>query len=202
MTSSEAVGFLTPPADDSAGAAMREGDLASIGFVMNLTHVWAQLPDAHRQIMATQATAAEAAGLTMRQRGILVLATASTIGDSYCSLAWSHKLHVADVAAVDELAGLLHGDDSAFDGRERALARWARLVAGHAGSTAAQDLAPLRDAGFDDRQIFAITLFVGLRIAFSTVNAALGVQPDAELGDVPEPVRSAVTYGRTIAGCI
>ena len=40
------------------------------------------------------------------------------------------------------------------------------------------------------RQIFAITTFVALRLAFSTVNDALGARPDRELADaVPEPVR-------------
>lgn len=59
----------------------------------------------------------------------------------------------------------------------------------------------MRDAGFDDAQIFAVTLFVALRIAFSTVNDALGTRPDRELGDtVPAPVRDAVTFGRAIGG--
>ena len=35
----------------------------------------------------------------------------------------------------------------------------------------------LRDAGFDDAQIFAITVFVAARLAFSTVNDALGARP-------------------------
>jgi hypothetical protein len=56
---------------------------------------------------------------------------------------------------------------------------------------------PLRDAGFDDQQIFAITLFVSLRLAFSSVNDALGARPDRELAEsVPAPVRDAVTFGR------
>ena len=61
----------------------------------------------------------------------------------------------------------------------------------------AADLNPLRAAGYDDAQIFAITVFVALRLAFATVNDALGVLPDrALLEDAPEPVRAAVTYGR------
>lgn len=57
----------------------------------------------------------------------------------------------------------------------------------------------MRDAGFDDGQIFAITLFVALRIAFSTVNDALGALPDRALGEAaPAPVRDAVTFGRPL----
>ena len=55
----------------------------------------------------------------------------------------------------------------------------------------------LRDAGFSDADIFAITVYVALRIALSTVNDALGARPDAEFQTLaPAPVREAVTYGR------
>ena len=63
------------------------------------------------------------------------------------------------------------------------------------------DIQALRDAGLDDGQIFAITSFVALRLAFSTINDALGTQPDAQLAlSVPHQVREAVTYGRPAAG--
>ncbi len=56
----------------------------------------------------------------------------------------------------------------------------------------------LRAAGLDDQAIFDATVFVALRLAFSTVNDALGAAPDKELVDkVPGPVRDAVRYGRT-----
>ena len=45
---------------------------------------------------------ATAAGLSFRDRGLLVSAAASTMGDSYCSLAWGNRLagaSDADVAA-------------------------------------------------------------------------------------------------------
>ena len=83
---------------------------------------------------------------------------------------------------------------------ERALARWARQLARDPNSTTAADVQALRAAGFDDAQIFAITVFVALRIAFSTVNDALGAAPDRQLGvEVPAEVRDAVTFGRPIA---
>jgi hypothetical protein len=63
----------------------------------------------------------------------------------------------------------------------------------------AVDVAALRDAGFDDAAIFAMTAYVA-RIAFSTVNDALGARPDALLGEsVPDAVHAAVGYGRPIA---
>jgi hypothetical protein len=49
-------------------------------------------------------------------------------------------------------------------------------------------------------KIFAITVFVALRVAFSTVNGALVAGPDREYRTLaPAEVRSAVTYGRPIA---
>jgi hypothetical protein len=68
-------------------------------------------------------------------------------------------------------------------------------------STTEDDVDALRAVGYDDRQIFAITLYVAMRVAFSTVNDALGATPDSELvARVPAAVRSAVTYGRPAAG--
>jgi hypothetical protein len=55
----------------------------------------------------------------------------------------------------------------------------------------------LRDVGFTDSQIFAITTFVALRMAFSTVNDSLGARPDADLVSMaPALISNSVTYGR------
>ena len=62
------------------------------------------------------------------------------------------------------------------------LAQWARSVATDPNAIEARDVQRLRDAGFDEAQIFAITTFVALRLAFSTVNDALGARPDSQLG--------------------
>jgi alkylhydroperoxidase family enzyme len=136
-------------------------------------------------------------GLTFRQRGILVTAAASALGDSYCSLAWGGKLGRASDAAT--AAGVLSGSDTGLTGQEKAMAAWARKVATDPNTTTQADVLALREAGLDDGQIFAITAFVALRLAFSTVNDALGAQPDAQLAaSLPPEVREAVTYGRPV----
>ena len=138
-----------------------------------------------------------AGSLTFAQRSVLVTAAASALGDSYCSLAWGKKL--ADAAGPDVAAAVIRGGDDGLDAPEQALARWARLVATDPNAIDADDVQALRDAGFDDPQIFAITAFVALRLAFSTVNDALGARPDGELGaTTPEPVRAAVSFGRPV----
>jgi alkylhydroperoxidase family enzyme len=120
------------------------------------------------------------------------------LGDSYCSLAWGQKL--ADAAGADVAAGVLRGEDAGLDAAERALAQWARRVVRDPNGIVADDVEPLRQAGFDDGQIFAITTYVALRLAFSTVNDALGARPDQRFGTtLPEDVLAAVTFGRAIA---
>ena len=136
-------------------------------------------------------------GLSFRQRGILVTAAASALGDSYCSLAWGGKLGEASDPAV--AAGVLTGSDAGLTDQEKAMAAWARKVARDPNATTPADIQALRDAGLDDGQIFAITAFVALRLAFSTINDSLGAQPDAQLAaSLPREVREAVTYGRPV----
>jgi SAM-dependent methyltransferase/alkylhydroperoxidase family enzyme len=190
-------GFLAVPEVTADVQRLYDEDVEGLGYVMNVSRLWAQLPSAQDALFELLGQATKAGRLTLRQRGILVTACASTLGDSYCSLAWGKKLAGE---ADPELAGaVLTGLDAPLDPQERALATWARRVTRAPSATTLEDVADLRDAGFDDRQVFAITLFVALRLAFSTVNDALGVLPDWELGQsAPQPVRDAVTYGRPV----
>ena len=209
-----AVGYVArkPPMPDHDDAAMFldeapqsvdaqrlfDDDVHGLGYVMNTSKLWAHDPAALDGLSALLGHAVTAGSLTFRQRAILVTACAAALGDSYCSLAWGNKL-AGD--AGDGVAGaVLRGDDTVLDHTEQALASWARRLARDPNSTTTDDVQSLRDAGFDDGQIFAISVFVALRIAFSTVNDALGARPDRQLVDaVPKAVRDAVTFGRPIA---
>jgi uncharacterized peroxidase-related enzyme len=185
--------------DDDPGPVVERFDeqcVEAVGFVMNVTRVWARLPGEHDRLFELLDDVARVAKLSFRQRGILVTACAATRGDSYCALAWGRKLaaHSGDDVAVS----MLRGTDDALDAPDRALAAWARHVADDPNMTTSDDVDALREAGFDDTQILAITVFIGLRVAFSTVNASLGIQPDHEFDDA-SPVRAAVNFGRRIA---
>ena len=191
-------GWLDEPASTPETERLYAEDEADMGYVMNVSRLWAHLPAAHRDLFALLGQSARAGGLSVRQRGILVTACASTLGDSYCALAWGKKL--AAEASAELAGGVLRGDDEALDPQERTLAAWARAVTRDPNGTTTSDVEALRAAGFDDGQIFAITLFVGLRLAFSTVNDALGAHPDAAVGSsAPDPVRAAVTFGRPVS---
>jgi SAM-dependent methyltransferase/alkylhydroperoxidase family enzyme len=192
-----AAGFLAAPPSTPAQQRLYDDDEAGLGYVMNLSRLWAHLPAALDGLSDLLGQVVSAASITFRQRCVLVTAAASTLGDSYCSLAWGKKL--ADVASPEVALGVIRGDDEDLDAVEKALAKWARRVVGDPNAIGAEDVEALREAGFDDAQIFAITSFVALRVAFSTVNDALGVRPDHQLASsMPESVRSAVTFGRAV----
>jgi uncharacterized peroxidase-related enzyme len=190
--------FLEEPGLSPQVKALYDEDLAEDGYVGNVSRLWAHQPETVRQLFDLMSQAFEPSGLGFRQRGILVTATASALGDSYCSLAWGGKLGTASDAAL--AAGVLKGSDAGLTDQEKAMAAWARKLARDPNATTPADIRELRESGLDDGQIFAITAFVALRLAFSTVNDALGAQPDAQLAQsLPAEVREAVTYGRPIA---
>src|SRR4029077_14166561 len=102
--------FLEEPAVSAQVRALYDEDLADGGYVWNVSRLWAHQPDTLKQLLALMSDAFTPSGLTFRQRGILVTAAASALGDSYCSLAWGGKLGKACDAAV--AAGGLNGREA------------------------------------------------------------------------------------------
>ena len=187
--------FLTTTPVSIAAERFRQEDLDELGYVMNASRLWGRMPATLDGLFDLVGQCVKRGRLDMRTRGILVTATASTLGDSYCSLAWGGKL--AKAADAELAARVLVGDDTALTPPEQALATWARAVTRDPNSTTAADVQALRDAGFDDDQIMAVTVFVALRAAYSTINDALGAAPDSELvASLPALITSAVTWGR------
>lgn len=191
--------FLQPAEVSDAARRRFDKDIDEMGFVMNVSRLWAYQPQAESGLFGLMAQVTSARPFTLRERGILVAACASALGDSYCSLAWGTKL--ADEAGSRLAAGVLRGDDDELSPAERAMAAWARRVARDPNGTSVRDVQELRDAGFSEADIFAMTVYVALRAALSTVNDALGARPDAQFQvRAPAAVRREVTFGRPIAG--
>jgi alkylhydroperoxidase family enzyme len=177
------------------GQALYDEDVADSGYVWNSSRFWAYQPDSGKGLFELMSQAFRPSGLEFRQRAILVAAAASTLGDSYCSLAWGGKLAGASDPTV--AAGVLIGHDGGLTDQEKAMASWARKVVRDPNATTVADVQELRDTGLSDEQVFAITAFVALRLAFSTINDALGIAPDAQLVEsLPSEVSQAVTHGR------
>jgi len=193
------IGFLEFPPITAEAQAIFDDDVAEVGYVMNVSKLWAYNPPLVSGLFDLMSRAVSDHGLSFRQRGILVAASASTLGDSYCSVAWGTKL--AGVSDPETAAGVIKGVDEGLDAQERALSAWARKVTRDPNGITEEDVKILRDAGFSDAQTFAITTFVALRLAFSTVNDALGVGPDTALcSTAPREVVGAVGFGRPSAG--
>jgi alkylhydroperoxidase family enzyme len=195
----ERVGFLQMPKVSEAAQRLFDEDVDVYGFVMNASRLWAYAPDVLTRLFDLLGSVTKLGSLSVRQRGILVAATASTRGDSYCSLAWGSKLASESSAAV--AADVLRGVDNGLDDAEKVLAAWARRVVSDPNAVTNDDVGELRRAGFTDTQIFAITVYVAGRLAFSTVNDALGAQPDSDLlAHTAREIRDAVTFGRPAEG--
>src|SRR5258708_26212155 len=84
--------FLRTPQANEANSALYSRDVAEDGYVANLTRLWAWRPDVFDGFLNLRSLLTEQAELSLRERAILVCATAANLGDSYCALAWGAKL--------------------------------------------------------------------------------------------------------------
>lgn len=191
--------FLQTPVDTDATARLYQSDMEQQGFVMNLSRLWAWRPEVCEAFGALRTQLTGNSTLSNRELAVIVCATAASLGDSYCALAWGKKL--AGAADASAAAAVLQGvENTGLTARDQALSVWARKVARNPNGTTPQDVEALRAAGFSEREIFESTAFVAFRVAFSTINDALGVKPDWQLAAAaPAEVNQAVTYGRPVA---
>ena len=194
------------PSDRPAGAslgeppvtpeteAMATEDLEDLGFVANVTRLWMHDPAANDQLFDLIRGSAAAAGLSMTERAVATVRAAGLAGDTYCPLAWGERL--ADATSTEVAAAVLRGEDDLLDERSRAVAGWARTIALHPFASRPEEVRRLLDAGFDQAQVLRLTLFIALRIAFSSVNGALGARPEPAYVDRVDPaVREAWRAG-------
>ncbi len=189
--------FLPEPPQSPAAKTAYEDDLAADGYVNNLTRVWCWRPDVLMSFQSTRTELLSESTLSSREVAVLVAATAAARGDSYCALAWGARL--AGMSDEATAAGVLRGAEADLSQRETALADWSRRVVTDPNATTEADTQRLRDAGLSDREIFEATTLIAFRLAFSTVNDALGARPDAQLAEkAPKLVREAVTFGRPV----
>jgi uncharacterized peroxidase-related enzyme len=195
MDETQASYLPDPPATDAAEEAFA-ANRAADGYVWNFTRLWSWRPDLSASFVQLRSRLMETSALGDRDFAFLVASTAGALGDSYCSLAWGRKL--AALTDAETAAAIVSGQEAAgLSAREAALVSWARQVVHEPNATTRADVEELRRAGLGDREIFEATLFVGLRLAFSSVNDALGAPPDRQLAEAaPEALRAAVSYGR------
>lgn len=190
--------FISPPPDSDDVTRVYKSSSDSQGFVMNLTKIWAWRPEVFDGFATLRAQLTNHSQLSKRDLAVLVSATAAELGDSYCALAWGTELAKQSNPAV--AAAVIENRDVAdLTERDSALAKWARRIVKNPNATEAPDVIALRKVGLADREIVEATIFIAFRVAFSTVNDALGVNPDFELVEAaPKEVTQAVSFGRPV----
>ena len=187
--------FLDEPPGSEASERFYADDIESDGYVGNMTRLWCWRPDLLESVAKVRGQITSESSLTPREVAVLVTASASARSDSYCALAWGTRL--AELADEDAAAKVISGDDAGLSERERALAGWARQVVRDPNATTDEDVDRLRSVGLSDREIFEATAYIAQRLAFSTVNDALGASPDLQLAqEAPAKVRAAIDFGR------
>jgi uncharacterized peroxidase-related enzyme len=188
------IGFLQSAPHSPAAQQLFDEDISDVGYVMNVSRLWSYQPESLTALFDLSRSIT-AGRFDLRQRAILVSTCAAATGDSYCALAWGTRL--AARAGAETAANVIAGDDAGLTAAEQAMAAWARTIVRRSSETTTADLGALRDAGFSDDEIFAMTAFVAVRLAIMVVNDALGLHPDVELHDAaPTAVQHAVTFGR------
>jgi uncharacterized peroxidase-related enzyme len=187
--------FLSEPESSEAAAYLEKGR-AEDGYVMNFERAWAWRPDIGEGFAQVRRQLLHGTALKPAELALLTCITARALGDSYCSIAWGTRL--AGIHGAAAVAEILRGaDPPTSTPRETALRRWAEQVVRNPNGATADQVDSLRAAGLSDREIFEATVQVAFRLAFSTVNDALGARPDRELViAAPPEIRSAVTFGR------
>jgi alkylhydroperoxidase family enzyme len=159
----------------------------------NMERAFALRPEVYaswRQLVtAVKATSDE------RRYELATLAAARRLRSSYCSLAHGKVLaeKFYDFEAVPALP-------DGLDEADRAIMAFAEQVVADATAITQADVDELRTHGLTDEEIFDVVLAATIRCFFSKTLDALGVQPDAEFGQLDPAFREALTVGRPIEG--
>ncbi len=159
----------------------------------NMERAFALRPEVYaswRQLVtAVKATSDE------RRYELATLAAARRLRSSYCSLAHGKVLaeKFYDFEAVPALP-------DGLDDPDRAIMAFAEQVVADATAITQADVDELRTHGLTDEEIFDVVLAATIRCFFSKTLDALGVQPDAEFGQLDPAFREALTVGRPIEG--
>src|SRR5262245_32822886 len=138
--------FVATPESTAAAEKIYQSSADAHGYTMNLTRAWAWRPDVFEGFAALRTQLTKGSSLSKREIAVIVCATASQLGDAYCSLAWGKNLAAesSGAAAAAVLAARSAGELSA---RDLALATWARKVVKDPNRTTQADVDALRAAG-------------------------------------------------------
>ncbi|MGH9070457.1 MAG: peroxidase-related enzyme [Acidimicrobiales bacterium] len=162
---------------------------AKTGFVPNVFLALAHRPDELRVFMAYHDVVMESpGGLSKAEREMIVVATSATRSCSYCVVAHgailrirAHDPRIADLIAVNHRLAPLSD-------RHHAMLDYAVKLSTHPEEVGDEDHAALREAGFDDEDLWDIASVVAFFALSNRLALALKIAPNQEfhlLGRVP-----------------
>jgi alkylhydroperoxidase family enzyme len=137
------------------------------------------------------------ANMDLRRYELATLAAARKLRSSYCSLMHGRVLIEEFGEPVREIA--LDRTTAGLDEVDVAVMDLAEKVVVDATSIDGRDLQPLRDLGLSEAEIADVVLAAAARCFFAKTLDALGVLPDASLGELDADVREVLVVGRPIA---
>jgi uncharacterized peroxidase-related enzyme len=193
--------FINVPdesAVDDAVADWYERQRAAWGYLPNYALAFATRPD----VAEAWNTLNNAVRMHMDRRRfeLATIAAARAYRSTYCVAAHSKFLweQCNDEPAMRGLAADPSG--ASLDAADRAVVEFATKVARDAAAITPADVQALRDHGLSDPEIADVVFAAAARAFFTKALDALGVQPDAQLGDVFDPaLRAQVVVGRPFA---
>jgi uncharacterized peroxidase-related enzyme len=179
--------------DDVAAMYRRQQD--AWGFVPNYAKVFCHRPELMARWAALLAEVKRP--LDKRRLELVTFSAAHELGHSACSLA--HGRVLREFFADEEIVAIAEGRTTGLlSPAEQAMLRFARRVARDAASVTAAEVAELKALGFSDAEVFDIAAVAAARAFFTKLLDAVGVLADAPFGDLPAPLRDALTVGRPI----
>lgn len=193
--------YIETLSEEQASGAVAElyaGVRAKFGYLPNFARLYGWAPGV---FTAWQTLNAEIlAGMDLRRYELATWAAARKLRCSYCSI--GHGGILCDqFYAADEVKAIATDHHTAgLDPVDVAVMDFAERVAADPVGINSDDVAPLREHGLSDREIFQVTLAAAERCFISTVVDALGCEPDAVYRTSIEPeLLSALIVGRPVA---
>jgi uncharacterized peroxidase-related enzyme len=176
------VPFIRPVDEGEAEgrvAELFEAERARKGYVPNYLSLFALRPEVYDAWV--KLIGSIRANMDLRRYELATLAAAQALSSSYCSLA--HGL-VLKEKVFDEAELTKVVDGKASEDMDKAVMALARNVAIDASRITEADIAPLRQLGFADEEIFDVVLAAAARAFFSKTLDGTGTEPDREYRDL------------------
>ena len=174
--------FIKPVEEGEAEgrvAELFEAERTRKGYVPNYLSLFALRPEVYDAWAKLIGSIRD--NMDLRRYELATLAAAQALSSSYCSLAHGLVLKEKFFDAA-ELTNVVNGEAS--EDIDKAVMALARNVAIDASRITEADIAPLRQLGLADADIFDVVLAAAARAFFSKTLDGTGTEPDREYRDL------------------